>query len=84
MKAIMQARHQGGLRPLGAEKFVHKFNVGQLVQFHPDRGERASAPPGLYEVTKQLPHNGHEYEYGIKSQYEEHERIAMESQLSSA
>jgi len=30
---------------------VHKFTVGQLVQFHPDRGERASAPPGLYEVT---------------------------------
>jgi hypothetical protein len=62
----------------------HKFSVGQLVYFHPDRGERASAPPGLYEVTKQLPHDGHEHEYRIKSQREEHERTAKESQLSSA
>jgi hypothetical protein len=67
-----------------SEKSVHKFTVGQLVHFHPDRAERTTAPPGLYEVTKQLPHDGHEYEYRIKSQYEGHERIAMESQLSSA
>lgn len=53
------------------------------MHFHPDRGERASAPPGLYEVTKQLPHDGHEYEYRIKSAHEEHERIAKEKQLSS-
>jgi hypothetical protein len=63
---------------------MHKFSVGQLVHFHPDRGERASAPPGLYEVTKQLPHDGHGYEYRIKSAHEEHERTAKESQLSSA
>ena len=62
---------------------MHKFGVGQLVHFHPDRGERASAPPGLYEVTKHLPHDGHEYEYRIKSAHEEHERIAKEKQLSS-
>jgi hypothetical protein len=60
---------------------VHKFTVGQLVQFQPDRGERLSAPPGLYEVTKQLPHNGSEYEYRIKSAREAHERTARESQL---
>ena len=63
---------------------MHKFSVGQLVQFHPDRGERASAPPGLCEVTKQLPHDGREYEYRIKSAHEEHERTARERQLSSA
>jgi hypothetical protein len=63
---------------------MHKFNVGQLVHFHPDRGERASAPSGLYEVTKQLPHDGHEYEYRSKSQREEHERTAKEGQLSGA
>jgi hypothetical protein len=63
---------------------VHKFSIGQLVQFHPDRKDQGSAARGPYEVTKRLPHNGREYEYRIKSQYEEHERIAMESQLSSA
>ena len=63
---------------------IHKVSVGQLVQFNPDRGERFTAPRGPYEVTKRLPHNGQEYEYRIKSQHEEHERIARESQLSSA
>jgi hypothetical protein len=63
---------------------MHKFHVGQLVQFNPDRGERWTAPGGLYEVTKQLPHNGREYRYRIKSVREEHERTAGESQLTSA
>ena len=61
---------------------MHKFTVGQIMQFEPD--ERTAAPRGSYEVTKQLPHNGHEYEYRIKSAQEEHERTARESQLSSA
>jgi hypothetical protein len=63
---------------------MHKFHVGQLVQFNPHRAERTSAPSGAYEVTKKLPHNGHEYEYRIKSVREEHERSARESQLSGA
>ena len=63
---------------------MHKFHIGQLVQFNPDRGERFTAPAGPYEVTKKLPHNGHEYEYRIKSAREQHERTARESQLSSA
>jgi len=63
---------------------MHKFTVGQLAQFDPDRKDQGSAARGPYEVTRQLPHNGREYEYWIKSQYEEHERIARESQLSSA
>jgi hypothetical protein len=45
---------------------MHKFDVGQLVRFNPDRGERWTAPGGLYEVTKQLPHNGRKYRYGAK------------------
>jgi hypothetical protein len=39
---------------------MHKFTVGQIVQFKPD--EHTAAPCGSYEVTKQLPYNGHEYE----------------------
>jgi hypothetical protein len=63
---------------------MHKFHIGQLVQFNPDRNERSAAPSGLYEVTKRLPHNGQEYEYRIKSAREEHERTAKESQLSTS
>jgi hypothetical protein len=63
---------------------MHKFNVGQIVQFHPGQNERSTAPAGAYEITKRLPHNGQEYEYRIKSAREEHERIARESQLTSA
>jgi len=33
-------------------------------------------------VTKQLPHNGHEFEYRIKSVNEPHERVARESELT--
>jgi hypothetical protein len=63
---------------------MHKFTVGKLVNFQPDRKHQGNAAWGLYEVTKQLPYNGREYEYRIKNQRESHERIAMESQLSSA
>jgi hypothetical protein len=63
---------------------MHKFQVGQLVQFNLDRKERTSAPSGPYEVTKKLPYNGQEYEYRIKSAREEYERTARESQLSNA
>jgi hypothetical protein len=63
---------------------MHKFYVGQFVQFSPNRNERTSAPSGAYEVTKKLPHNGQEFEYRIKSAREEYERTARESQLKSA
>jgi hypothetical protein len=62
---------------------MHKFHVGQLVQFNSDRGERWTAPGGLYGITKQLPRNGREYRCRIKSVREEHERTIGESQLSS-
>jgi hypothetical protein len=43
-----------------------------------------NVPGGLYDVTKLLPHNGHEFEYRIKSASEEHERVARESELTRA
>ena len=39
---------------------------------------------GAFEVTKQLPHNGREFEYRIKSVIELHERVARESELTKA
>jgi hypothetical protein len=41
-------------------------------------------PGGAYEVTQQLPHNGREVKYRIKSASEEHERVALESELTKA
>jgi hypothetical protein len=43
-----------------------------------------NVPSGVYEVTKQLPHNGREFEYRIKSANEEHERVVRESELTKA
>ncbi len=43
-----------------------------------------NVPGGAYEVTKQLPHNGHEFEYRIKNASESHERVARESELTKA
>ena len=58
----------------------HKFKIGEIVTIRPalSRNRRG----GLYEVTKQLPHNGREFEYRIKSVNEPHERVAGESELT--
>ena len=56
----------------------HKFHVGEIVNFRPTS---RNVPAGAYEVVKELPHNGREFEYRIKSANEEHQRIAGESEL---
>jgi hypothetical protein len=43
----------------------HKFHVGEIVNLRPVVSR--NVPGGAYEVTKQLPHNGREFEYRIKS-----------------
>jgi hypothetical protein len=60
----------------------HKFHVGESVTLRPAISR--NVPGGTYEVTKQLPHNGREFEYRIKSANEEHERVAQESELIKA
>jgi hypothetical protein len=60
----------------------HKFQIGETVYVSP--AIRHHAPGGAYAVTKQLPHNGQEFEYRIKSASEEHERVARESELMKA
>ena len=57
----------------------HKFKIGEIVTIRPALSR--NVPGGLYEVTKQLPHNGHEFEYRI-SVNEPHERVARESELT--
>ena len=43
----------------------HKFHVGETVYVM--RAISRNVPGGAYEVTKQLPHNGREFEYRVKS-----------------
>ena len=58
----------------------HKFQVGETVYVM--RAMSRNVPGGAYEVTKQLPHNGLEFEYRVKSASEEHERVMQESALT--
>ena len=58
----------------------HKFRIGETVMLRP--AVNRNVPGGIYEVTKQLPHNGREFEYRIKNASEEHERAALESELT--
>ena len=61
---------------------AHKFHVGESVILMPAISR--NVPGGVYEVTKQLPHDGREFEYRIKSATEEHERVAREGELTKA
>jgi hypothetical protein len=40
-----------------------------------------NVPGGSYEVIMQLPENGGEFQYRIKSMNEPHERVVRESEL---
>jgi hypothetical protein len=42
----------------------------------------AGVPSGPYQITRRLPAVDGEFQYAIKSAYEDHERVAMESELT--
>ena len=59
----------------------HRYKVGQLVDFSPARGGMPVS--GLqYEIVRQLPAEGGELLYRVKSRGEVFERVARESELS--
>jgi hypothetical protein len=62
-------------------RMSHKFHIGQLVEFHPKKGAPISAARGAYEILKQLPERDGELQYRIKNAAEQHERIALASEL---
>jgi hypothetical protein len=55
----------------------HKYRIGQVVQLIPSISR--NVPGGSFEITKQLPESGGEFEYRIKSMNEQHERVVRES-----
>ena len=60
---------------------MHKFYVGQQVQYYPPRG--MYAPRGAYIVTLKLPERDGQYEYRIRNMSEQHERMAREGELKA-
>jgi len=62
---------------------THKFRSGQTVQLSRSLTTR-SAPDGDYKVVRQLPVDGGEPQYRIKSEREPYERVAKESDMERA
>jgi hypothetical protein len=59
----------------------HKFPVGATVTFTASNVSRPAAT-GKYEIIRQLPTDGDDCQYRIKSSTEAFERVAKESQLA--
>ena len=59
----------------------HKFPVGTTVYFTASNISRPAAS-GTYEIIRQLPTEGDDCQYRIKSSTEAFERVAKESQLA--
>lgn len=58
----------------------HQFRAGQTVQFCRSVANRLAAA-GDYRIVRQLPDDGGEAQYCIKSVREPHERVVKESDL---
>jgi hypothetical protein len=59
----------------------HKFAVGQIVKFMPDRYQ-ANLKDTRFKIVSQLPEAERALQYRIKSQGDGHERIVREDQLA--
>ena len=58
----------------------HKFQVGETVTLIPSISRNVAG--GAYQVVRQLPYNGFDFEYQIKSANEQHQRLARETVLA--
>jgi hypothetical protein len=61
-----------------------RFKIGHLVYLRPNSRLATGAPSGPYQITKRLPESDGEFQYAIKSAFEDHERVALESDLIRA
>jgi hypothetical protein len=59
---------------------LHKFSVGQVLQFQPGAGESKLAA-GSYEVVRLLPDSGQGFQYRVRSSASGQERVVRESQI---
>ena len=64
-----------------AEEYT--FKIDQTVYFRPQKSiAPIAAPPGRYRITRRFPARNGEFEYAIRSDYENRDRIARESELT--
>ena len=59
---------------------MHKFSVGQALQFTPGLGEDSKSK-GRYKVVRQLPETSNMLQYRIKSEMDGQERVVREDQV---
>jgi len=59
---------------------LHRFAVGQDVQFTPSRFDGA-APAGTYTIIRLLPNDSADREYRVRSTEDGHERVLRESKI---
>jgi hypothetical protein len=62
---------------------THPFRSGQMVRLCRGLAYR-SAADGDYKIIRQLPDDGGELQYRIKSMREPHDRVVKESDLEKA
>ncbi len=63
---------------------LHKFKIGQTVNYHPPKGRMLSTARDTYTVTGLMPAlEGQQREYRIRHFSEEFERVAFEDELSA-
>ncbi len=74
-------KQQTGISRVMERALKHKFPVGSTVYFTASNISRPAAS-GTYEVIRQLPSDGDDCQYRIKSSTEAFERVAKESQLA--
>jgi hypothetical protein len=64
----------------GKTMALHRFTVGQRVEFVPGRFD-GNVPRGAYTVLRLLPNDGADREYRVRNCADGHERVLRESQL---
>lgn len=58
----------------------HKFAIGKTVHLRPV-SFGPSRPPGDFEILRQLPAEGSDNQYRVKSMNDGHERVIRESDI---
>jgi len=61
----------------------HKFKIGQIVEFVPNRLDPLSrnVPPGNYTIERLLPSDTTNLQYRVKHTVDGHQRVVAESEL---
>jgi hypothetical protein len=61
----------------------YKFKIGQAVYFPPKKSKLpANVASGSYQIIRRLPAIDGEFQYVIRSAYEDHSRVASEGELT--